>query len=103
MRESTKWLVGNFGVVFHCAAVLLIERVSLCSAIFCLRECRRQDFRGLWKCFFWKHLPLETKTAGSPRPLAGTARSLAVGHAAHRLCIRPIVDHEAVAVGHLHL
>src|SRR5258708_13677788 len=64
MRESTKWLVGNFGVAFHCAAVLLIGRISFCLAILGLVRCAPQDFAGLWKCFFWKRPPPETKTAG---------------------------------------
>src|SRR5438128_1804458 len=63
MRESTKWLVGNLGVVFHCAAVLLMQISFGCLILF-LRRRAPQDFPGLWKCFFWKHLPLETKTAG---------------------------------------
>src|SRR5260370_18100386 len=63
MRESTKWLVGNLGVVFHWAAVLLVE-ISFGCLILCLRRRAPQDFPGLWKCFFWKHPRLETKTAG---------------------------------------
>src|SRR5260370_40562777 len=73
MRESTKWLVGNFGVAFHCAAVLLIGRISFCLAILSLVRCAPQDFAGLWKCFFWKHLPPETKTAGKTPAARGSS------------------------------
>src|SRR6266850_1370607 len=73
MRESTKWLVGNFGVAFHCAAVLLIERISFCLRILGLQRCAPQDFPSLWQCFFWKHLPLETRAAGKTPAARGSS------------------------------
>src|SRR6266446_10768906 len=102
MRESTKWLAGNFGVAVHWAAFLLMQ-ISFGCLILCLLSRARQDFSGLSKCFFWKHLPLETRTAGRSRPFVASQASLAVGHAAQRLRIGPIVHQETVAVGHLHL
>src|SRR5438045_8711527 len=54
--------------------------------------------------FAEKHVPPETKTAGRSRPFCAAAlRSPAVGHAAHGMRVRAIVEHEALAVGHLHL
>src|SRR5437899_11474696 len=54
-------------------------------------------------------LLLETSAAGNKNGREDPGRSrefmplLAVGHAAHRLRIGPIVDQKAVAVRHLHL
>src|SRR2546422_10700560 len=48
-------------------------------------------------------VPPETKTAGSTRPFSRRWRSLAIGHAPQRLRVGPVIEHEAIAVWHLHL